>query len=848
MTARRGAHRGGAARRGAGARRRRRRRVRRGRRIGRGLRVRIGHRVNAIGQRRGRQAGVVHRQLERHRAGRCNVHVQRHCIQLAARKRIGLHARYHVVGQRHRHVADARIVLAVAPHRCVGRSLARHVNLRQLGTRAQLLRGEHGVQHVKLQRLRAVGSHHQRRILGKRRGRRGGHDAHGVVPVQNRLIACLVGERVVRVVSVHRSARDNRVVLARHTQICRDGVRARLQRARGRSLNRKLAARVHEVVVVRLAASRRQVVGFASLKRCRCGNRRGFIARSGNSRLAANEARNLHAQLRRSANRYRFSHIRGRQSRLGNGPGNLHRVGGAVVPHKARLQRGNRRVGAGIGGGGTGKREALRSLNARLLGARVHQASNRRRLGNLHALVLGARLHGSAERVSRSPQGISSIGHHLIGHQVGIDHRRSLSNSVLERRHSFLSHPRALGRYIGAVCGNSHASSKLLGIGHRRSQRRTINHGISLGRRVIDVQNQRILAGIRSNVGVNGHRVQLAAFEHELLLTGIGTLGQLHRDATNTRVVLTVIPHALVNRRNAVNCHIGKLVARTKLLQREHRVGKFQRQRLGAVGSNRDSCVVRNRCSRSRSLNTSRVVAVQNGAIARLVRKRVVRVVHIHRYVCKHRVVLTRHAQVSRNRVRGAGVFQACFLRGFERRHGSGQGCCLVLYRCFANCLRAAGKRLSIGNGRSKRIVVSLGNPLGVGQNILAISGNRGTVKQSLRLGDRLGQRANVASLHNLPRKCALRAGVVARAASPSHKRKSLTNRARILAHLGSLDVARHNLNHRRDTSTIANGRNSIRRLLLAGIHKLLSSRRLNFAPLQPIPLIINQITILKTT
>ena len=359
----------------------------------------------------------------------------------------------------------------------------------------------------------------------------------------------------------------------------------------------------------------------------------------------------------------------------------------------------------------------------------------------------------------------------MIGHQVGIDHRRSLSNSVLERRHSFLSHPRALGRYIGAVCGNSHASSKLLGIGHRRSQRRTINHGISLGRRVIDVQNQRILADIRSNVGVDGHRVQLAAFEHELLLAGIGTLGQLHRYATNTRVVLTVIPHALVNRRNAVNCHIGKLVARTKLLQREHRVWKFQRQRLGAVGSNRNSSVVRNRHSRSRSLNTNRIIAVQNGAIARLVRKRVVRVVHIHRYVCKHRVVLTRHAQVSRNRVRGAGVFQACFLRGFERRHGSGQGCCLVLYRCFANCLRAAGKRLSIGNGRSKRIVVGPGNPLGVGQNILSISGNRGAVKQSLRLGDRLGQRANVASLHDLPRYLLVGSCLITLATSPSQIR-----------------------------------------------------------------------------
>ena len=376
MTARRGAHRGGAARRGAGARRRRRCRVRRGRRIGRGLRVRIGHRVNAIGQRRSRQAGVVHRQLQRHRAGRRNIHIQRHRIQLAACEGVGLHARYHVVSQRHRHVADARIVLAIAPHRCVGRSLARHVNLRQLGTRAQLLRGEHGVQHVKLKRLGAIGRNHQRGVLRQRGGRRGARHAHRVVAVQNRLIACLVGERVVRVVGVHRSARDNRVVLARHAQICRDGVRARLQRARGRSLNRKLAAHVHEVVVGRLAASRRQVVGFASLKRCRCGNRRGFIARSGNSRLAAHEARNLHAQLRRSANRYRFAHIRGRQSRLGNGPGNLHRVGGAVVPHKARLQCSHRRVGAGIGSRGAGKREALLGLriryrNARLLGTRV---------------------------------------------------------------------------------------------------------------------------------------------------------------------------------------------------------------------------------------------------------------------------------------------------------------------------------------------------------------------------------------------------------------------------------------------------------------------------------------------
>ena len=359
----------------------------------------------------------------------------------------------------------------------------------------------------------------------------------------------------------------------------------------------------------------------------------------------------------------------------------------------------------------------------------------------------------------------------MIGHQVGIDHRRSLSNSVLERRHGLLGHPHALSGHVGAVRRNRHASSKLLGIGHRRSQRRTINHGISLGRRVIDVQNQRILAGIRSNVGVNGHRVQLAAFEHELLLAGIGTLGQLHRYAANTRVVLTVIPHALVSRRNAVNRHIGKLVARTKLLQREHRVGKFQRQRLGAVGSNRDSCVVRNRCSRSRSLNTSRVVAVQNGAIARLVRKRVVRVVHIHRYVCKHRVVLTRHAQVSRNRVRGAGILQASLLRGFERRHSSGQCSCLVFYRRFGNGLRAIGHGLSVGNSGSKRVVVGLGNPLGVGQNILAISGNHGTVKQRLRLGDRLGQRANVASLHDLPRYLLVGSRLIALTAGPSQVR-----------------------------------------------------------------------------
>ena len=745
-------------------------------------------------------------------------------------------------------MADARVVLAIAPNARVGRGLAHHLHVGKLGARAQLLRGEHRVQHVKLQRLRAVGSHHQRRVLGKRRGGRGGRNAHGVVPVKHRFVAGLVAERVVRVVHVHRGPGDDRVVIARHAQVCGDGVRARLQRARRGLLHLQRAAHVHELVVGGRAARRHQLVGLARLKRGRRAHGRRLVTGCGKRRLAAHEARDLNAQARLGAGRDGLAGVRRHQLGLRDGPRHLDRVDGAVGPREPVFQCGHGHVVAGVFAFGTGKDEALGSLHARLGKAVVHQASNRRRLGNLHALVLGARLHGSAERVSLSPQGISSIGHHLIGHQVGIDHRRSLSNSVLERRHSFLSHPRALGRYIGAVCGNSHASSKLLGIGHRRSQRRTINHGISLGRRVIDVQNQRILAGIRSNVGVNRHRVQLTAFEHKLLLTGISALRQLHRNAANTRVVLTVIPHTLINRRNAVNRHVGKLVARTKFLQRKHWVGKLQRQRLGAVGSNRNSSVVRNRRSRSRSLNTSRVVAVQNGTITRLVRKRVIRVVYIHRYVRKHRVKLTRHAQVSRNRIRGAGVLQASLLRGFERCHSSGQCSCLIFYRRFGNGLRAIGHGLSVGNSGSKRVVVGLGNPLGVGQNILAISGNRGAVKQSLRLGDRLGQRANVASLHNLPRKCALRAGVVARAASPSRKRKSLTNRARILAHLGSLDVARHNLNHRRDTSTIANGRNSIRRLLLAGIHKFLSSRRLNFAPLQPTPLIINQITILKTT
>ncbi len=102
-----------------------------------------------------------------------------------------------------------------------------------------------------------------------------------------------------------------------------------------------------------------------------------------------------------------------------------------------------------------GKREALRRRNALLLGAVVHQAASRNRLRNLHALILRARFHGSAERVGCSLQ----LGHGGINAILSF---QAISlcgfccfNSGIQRVGVGFRNPRALGRDVGAVLGDS---------------------------------------------------------------------------------------------------------------------------------------------------------------------------------------------------------------------------------------------------------------------------------------------------------------------------------------------------------------------------------------------------------
>ena len=551
-------------------------------------------------------------------------------------------------------MADARVVLAIAPNARVGRGLARHLHVGKLGARAQLLRGEHGVQHVKLQRLRAVGSHHQRRVLGKRRGGRGGHDAHGVVSVKHRFVAGLVGERVVRVVHVHRGPGDDRVVIARHAQVRGDGVRARLQRARRGLLHLQRAAHVHELVVGGRTARRHQLVGLARLKRGRRAHGRRLVTGCGKRRLAAHEARDLNAQARLGAGRDGLAGVRCHQLGLRDGPRHLDRVDGAVGPREPVLQRGRGHVVAGVFALGAGKDEALGSLHARLDKAVVDKAGRRSRLLNLHALVLQTGFRLVAERSGSLVQRRQRVVDHLLGNQLLRIHRFCRVDSAAESVGGLLGNPRALGGHVGAVGGNHHTGQGSLGRSDALLKRGAIDRGRSafLSGIKVDHQPQRRLAGLGLDVGVERHRVQLGPGEgvgHRAL--GVG--GQLHAHAADARVVLAVIPHRLVRRLLGLHADrpFGQVGARAKLLQREHRVGKVEHQRLAAVRRNRHLGVAVKRLRGRLGGHALARRAVKHRRFASLVGERVVRVVHVHVHARKHRVVLPRHAQV-----RGQGV------------------------------------------------------------------------------------------------------------------------------------------------------------------------------------------------
>ena len=551
-------------------------------------------------------------------------------------------------------MADARVVLAIAPNARVGRGLARHLHVGKLGARAQLLRGEHRVQHVKLQRLRAVGSHHQRRVLGKRRGGRGGHDAHGIVPVKHRFVAGLVGERVVRVVHVHRGPGDDRVVIARHAQVRGDGVRARLQRARRGLLHLQRAAHVHELVVGGRAARRHQLVGLARLKRGRRAHGRRLVTGCGKRRLAAHETRDLNAQARLDAGRNGLAGVRCHQLGLRDGPRHLDRVDGAVGPREPVLQRGRGHVVAGVFALGAGKDEALGSLHARLGKTVVDKAGRRSRLLNLHALVLQTGFRLVAERSGSLVQRRQRVVDHLLGNQLLLIHRACRVDSAAESVGGLLGNPRALGGHVGAVGGNHHASQGSLGRSDARLKRGAIDRGrpAFLSGIKVDHQLQRRLAGLGLDVGVERHRVQLGPDEgvgHRAL--GVG--GQLHAHAADARDVLAVIPHRLVRRLLGLHADrpFGQVGARAKLLQREHRVGKVEHQRLAAVRRNRHLGVAVKRLRGRLGDHALARRAVKHRRFASLVGERVVRVVHVHVHARKHRVVLPRHAQV-----RGQGV------------------------------------------------------------------------------------------------------------------------------------------------------------------------------------------------
>ena len=309
---------------------------------------------------------------------------------MAAGEDVGRHALFQTVGQLCRHlvnapgiaVVGARAVGSIPSRRIFVQAVRRrplHLHVAQLFAHAQILRGEHGVLDGQHQRPRAVLAHDERRVHALRRG---GHAAAHF----GRIVFIVFPERIVRAVRIHRQPRDQRVVLSRHAQIRRDGVRARRKLLGFRHFQQ--TGKVGERVIGSAAAFGHQLVLSPFLNALGRGNRGSHVILCGFSCLSVDESGNQDFERRFSVLGNLFARVRSRQ--LGFLDGVLQGNGFAspVSPHVSVLGCGQHRIRSSVDGRGLARQiVSFALLDAGLLLPVVNEIGRRKgfldRLGSL---------------------------------------------------------------------------------------------------------------------------------------------------------------------------------------------------------------------------------------------------------------------------------------------------------------------------------------------------------------------------------------------------------------------------------------------------------------------------------